>query len=227
MTPTVIFLLQFAMSLFVFALIAAWYVAPWLARLSAAAALSILLLPHAFRHIGMSFMVPNLNNGGLPPGICNQRQLWRLALGVSGNRGAFRFAMEINGRPSVGVGFQHPWNCRSGERLAPSRGNKLLWPHLVHSNILCAGTFGHACDDLCTAIEGSWPQDSLGMRGQVLFQGRQRCCPPNCVLRPRADLEYGLKMLRSARRSYHSLRLHDRRQNEFTLRRLKRPFVAL
>ncbi|WP_299951608.1 hypothetical protein [uncultured Ruegeria sp.] len=66
MTPTVIFLLQFAMSLFVFAQIAAWYVAPWLARLSAAAALSILLLPHAFRHIGMSFLVPNLNNGGLP-----------------------------------------------------------------------------------------------------------------------------------------------------------------
>ncbi|MFA3916304.1 hypothetical protein [Ruegeria hyattellae] len=66
MTPTTIFLLQFAMSLFVFALIAAWYVAPWLARLSASAALSVLLLPHAFRHIGMSFMVPNLNSGGLP-----------------------------------------------------------------------------------------------------------------------------------------------------------------
>lgn len=66
MTPVEIFLLQFLMSLFVVALIAAWYVAPWLARLSATAALSILLLPHAFRHIGMSFMVPNLNSGGLP-----------------------------------------------------------------------------------------------------------------------------------------------------------------
>ncbi len=66
MTPTAIFLLQFAMSLLVFALIATWYVAPWLARLSAQAALSVLLLPHAFRYIGMSFMVPNLNSGGLP-----------------------------------------------------------------------------------------------------------------------------------------------------------------
>ncbi len=66
MTPTAIFLLQIAMSLFVLALIAAWYVAPWLARLSATTALSILLLPHAFRHIGLSFMVPNLNSGGLP-----------------------------------------------------------------------------------------------------------------------------------------------------------------
>lgn len=66
MTPTAIFLLQFAMSLFVFALIATWYVLPWLARLSAPAALSVLILPHAFRYIGMSFMVPNLNSGGLP-----------------------------------------------------------------------------------------------------------------------------------------------------------------
>lgn len=66
MTPTAIFLLQFTMSTFVVALIALWYIAPMLARLSTTAALSILLLPHAFRHIGMSFMVPNLNNGGLP-----------------------------------------------------------------------------------------------------------------------------------------------------------------
>ena len=66
MTSIEIFLLQLIMSVFVVALIAAWYVAPWLARLSATAALSILLMPHAFRHIGMSFMVPNLNSGGLP-----------------------------------------------------------------------------------------------------------------------------------------------------------------
>ncbi len=66
MTPTAIFLLQFAMSLLVFAVIAAWYTAPWLAKLTAPIAFSVLLLPHAFRHIGMSFMVPNLNSGELP-----------------------------------------------------------------------------------------------------------------------------------------------------------------
>ncbi|MEM8878036.1 MAG: hypothetical protein AAGD23_09210 [Pseudomonadota bacterium] len=71
MTPTAIFLLQFTMSLLVVALIASWYVAPWLARFSASAALSVLLLPHAFRHIGMSFMVPNLNSGGLPEAFAN------------------------------------------------------------------------------------------------------------------------------------------------------------
>ena len=66
MTPTAIFLLQTGMSVVVVALIAVWFVAPWLARLTTTAALSILLLPHAFRHIGMSFMVPNLNTDGLP-----------------------------------------------------------------------------------------------------------------------------------------------------------------
>lgn len=66
MTPTAIFLLQFTMSLVVVALIAIWYLSPWLSRTATPAALSILLLPHAFRHIGMSFLVPNLNNGVLP-----------------------------------------------------------------------------------------------------------------------------------------------------------------
>lgn len=71
MTPTAIFLLQFAMSLFVFSLIAFWYVAPWLAKLTVPVAFSVLILPHAFRHIGMSFMVPNLNNGGMPEAFAN------------------------------------------------------------------------------------------------------------------------------------------------------------
>lgn len=71
MSPTAIFLLQFTMSVVVVALIAIWYVAPWLSRLTVPAALSILLLPHAFRHIGMSFLVPNLNNGTLPETFTN------------------------------------------------------------------------------------------------------------------------------------------------------------
>ena len=66
MTPTAIFILQFAMSLLVFALLAVWYVAPWLSSKSTTVALSILILPHTFRHIGMSFLVPNLNRGMMP-----------------------------------------------------------------------------------------------------------------------------------------------------------------
>jgi hypothetical protein len=66
MEPINIFGLQFAMSLIVFALIARWYAAPWLAEKPAAIALTILILPHAFRHIGLSFLLPNLNSGAMP-----------------------------------------------------------------------------------------------------------------------------------------------------------------
>lgn len=69
MTPNEIFLLQFAMSLAVFALAALWYAAPWLATKATPVVFAILLLPHAFRHIGMSFLVPNLNIDGMPEGF--------------------------------------------------------------------------------------------------------------------------------------------------------------
>ena len=66
MDPVAIFGLQFVMSLLVFTLIAVWYAAPWLAEKPAAIALAFLIVPHTFRHIGMSFLVPNLNSGDLP-----------------------------------------------------------------------------------------------------------------------------------------------------------------
>ena len=60
MTPLEIFGLQFVMSVLVVSLIAKFYVAPWLAQKSTNDALMILLVPHMFRHIGMSFLVPGL-----------------------------------------------------------------------------------------------------------------------------------------------------------------------
>lgn len=66
MSPQTIFLLQFVLSVAVFAIIARWYTAPWLAGMSFTTALTILILPHAFRHIGLSFLVPNLNSGAMP-----------------------------------------------------------------------------------------------------------------------------------------------------------------
>lgn len=60
MAPLEIFGLQFLMSLLVVSLIAKFYVAPWLAQKSTNDALMILLVPHMFRHIGMSFLVPGL-----------------------------------------------------------------------------------------------------------------------------------------------------------------------
>lgn len=66
MTILGIFIVQLLLSLIVFSFLSSWYLVPWLASLSTTTALTILVLPHTFRHIGLSFLVPNLNNGGLP-----------------------------------------------------------------------------------------------------------------------------------------------------------------
>jgi hypothetical protein len=61
-----IFLLQFVLSLIVIGLLAKWYAAPLLAEKPLQLALMVLLIPHAFRHIGMAFIVPLLNQPGMP-----------------------------------------------------------------------------------------------------------------------------------------------------------------
>ncbi|MEO1251278.1 MAG: hypothetical protein AAFW81_02890 [Pseudomonadota bacterium] len=61
-----VFGLQFLLSVLVFALIARWFVGPWLAQKSQTDALSILLLPHAFRHLGLAFFVPGLVGEDMP-----------------------------------------------------------------------------------------------------------------------------------------------------------------
>ena len=53
-----IFGIQFLLSLIVYGLLAKWYVAPRLARLPLHDALIPLLVPHAFRHLGLVFLVP-------------------------------------------------------------------------------------------------------------------------------------------------------------------------
>ncbi len=52
--------LSLAMSLASFGLISKWYVMPQLNAVSRATALTLLLLPHTFRHIGVSFLVPGV-----------------------------------------------------------------------------------------------------------------------------------------------------------------------
>lgn len=61
-----IFILQFVLSLVVVGLLARWYAVPWLAEKSLDVALMVLLVPHAFRHVGMAFLVPALNQPGMP-----------------------------------------------------------------------------------------------------------------------------------------------------------------
>lgn len=66
MDSLAIFGLQFGLSLVVYGLLAKWYVAPWLAKQPTRQALVPLLIPHAFRHLGMAFLVPGLVVQQLP-----------------------------------------------------------------------------------------------------------------------------------------------------------------
>ena len=61
-----IFGLQFILSIIVWGLIAKWSLAPWLAKMPQDQALYWLALPHAFRHIGMVFLVPGVVAQPLP-----------------------------------------------------------------------------------------------------------------------------------------------------------------
>ncbi len=66
MTSLQIFGLQFTLSLIVYALIAKWYVAPRLLALPLHDALIPLLLLHAFRHLGLVFLLPTVVGSTLP-----------------------------------------------------------------------------------------------------------------------------------------------------------------
>ncbi len=66
MTTQAIFLLQFNLSLLVIGLLAKWVLSPWLASQSQRQALFWLSVPHAFRYIGMVFLVPGVVAQPLP-----------------------------------------------------------------------------------------------------------------------------------------------------------------
>ena len=66
MTIQAIFQLQFISSLLVMGLLARWLLAPTLAKLPLRDALFWLTLPHAFRYIGMVFLVPGVVAQPLP-----------------------------------------------------------------------------------------------------------------------------------------------------------------
>lgn len=71
MDTLAIFGLQFLLSLIVFSVLARWKVAPWLDTLPQLQGLFWLTVPHAFRHIGMVFLVPGVVAHPLPDGFAN------------------------------------------------------------------------------------------------------------------------------------------------------------
>jgi hypothetical protein len=66
MEPTVLFGIQFTLSLAAYALIGFWYLAPRLSRLPRETALVPLLWVHAFRIVGGTILAPGAVDAGVP-----------------------------------------------------------------------------------------------------------------------------------------------------------------
>ena len=77
-----IFLLQFLLSLATWGTIAAFIARPWLASLPRHEALAWLAVPHAFRHLGMVFLVPGVVYQPLPASFAIPAAYGDLAAGV-------------------------------------------------------------------------------------------------------------------------------------------------
>ena len=82
MDTRAIFGLQFLLSLLVWSVIAGFLLSPWLAKKHSHEALLWLSLPHAFRHIGMVFLVPGMNDQPLPAEFASLAAYGDLASGV-------------------------------------------------------------------------------------------------------------------------------------------------
>ncbi len=77
-----IFGLQFLLSLIVWGVIARFLLSPRLAKLPQREALLWLSLPHAFRHVGMVFLVPGVVDQALPTNFAGPAAYGDLATGV-------------------------------------------------------------------------------------------------------------------------------------------------
>ena len=82
MSTESIFVMQLVLSTVAWGLVAAWLVTPALERLSPFGALSWLVAPHAFRHVGMSFLVPGVAGAGLPAGFATAAAYGDLMTGM-------------------------------------------------------------------------------------------------------------------------------------------------
>ncbi len=82
MDTQVIFGLQFFLSLVVWGVIGKCLLAPWLKKKSPHEALFVLTLPHAFRHVGMVFLVPGVVAQPLPEAFAYPAAYGDLVTGV-------------------------------------------------------------------------------------------------------------------------------------------------
>ena len=64
--------LQFVLSLAAYAAIGWWFIRPWLRTKPLRTALSILLIPQLFRHVGVSLLVPEIVDPTFPEAMARQ-----------------------------------------------------------------------------------------------------------------------------------------------------------
>ncbi len=94
-----IFGVQFLLSLVVYGLLAKWHVEPALARLPLHDALIPLLVPHAFRHLGLVFLVPAVVAPTLPAAFALPAAYGDLAAGLL----ALLAMIALRGRWAVAI----------------------------------------------------------------------------------------------------------------------------
>ena len=82
MDARAIFGLQFVLSVVAWGLLARWLLSPWLKEKSRPEALFWLTVPHAFRHVGMVFLVPGVVAQPLPESFANPAAYGDLLTGV-------------------------------------------------------------------------------------------------------------------------------------------------
>ncbi len=138
MTPPQIFVLQVSLSLTVYALIARWYVAPRLAAMPLRDALVPLLLLHAFRHMGLVFLLPGLVGTALPPAFALPTAYGDLATGLL----ALSAAITLRSRWPLAIGLAWAANIvgtldfvygfYQGARLGISLGAAYYIPTVVN-----------------------------------------------------------------------------------------------
>ena len=153
MTPQEIFVLQFLLSLVVTGLLARWTLAPWLDSLPQRKALFWLTVPHAFRHVGMVFLVPGVVAQPLPEGFAVPAAYGDLVTGLlallalvllrTGWAGALALVWLFNV-----VGTVDLLNAlTSRERSTRLRSN------VVHTDIVGSSTARNALHDIRSTAE--------------------------------------------------------------------------
>jgi hypothetical protein len=110
MQPIVLFGIQFTLSLVIYALIAAWYVAPRLATWPRDVALSALVWVHAFRVVGGTILAPGAVDPAVPMDFRTMVGLGDLATAVLAIIALVALRLHVSGRIAlvwlcVGVGL--------------------------------------------------------------------------------------------------------------------------